>query len=341
MRNKILLIRLDRIGDVVLSTPVIKALRDAYPKSHIAFMVRPYCRDIVEGNPYLDEVIIYDKGGSHKGLPGNIRFIQELRRKRFDLAIVLHPTTRSHLVAALAGIPEIIGYDRKWGSLLTKKIPHMKHYGLKHERDYVIDVLKYVGIEAKDRSLYMPVKEDSEKRIDAVFGSAGLNKGDVIIVFNAGASCPSKRWSAERFAEAGNELVKRAGAKIVVIGGESDKEAGSKVASLIKGTCLDLSGKTTVADLASIFRRSNLLISNDSGPVHIACAVGAPVVAIFGRSDRGLSPLRWGPTGGRSVILHKATGCEVCLAHNCAKGFACLDAVTVDEVVDAALGLLK
>jgi ADP-heptose:LPS heptosyltransferase len=124
------------------------------------------------------------------------------------------------------------------------------------------------------------------------------------------------------------------------VAGGSDKEIGDKVSSLLDANCLNLSGRTTVGELASVLRRSKLFISNDSGPVHVACAVGTPVIAIFGRSDRGLSPKRWGPIGKQDVVLRKDVGCEECLAHRCARGFKCLEAITVDEVVAAAEKIL-
>lgn len=334
--KKILIVRLDRIGDVILSTPVIKAVRDAYPDSHIACMVRPYALDIVRGNPCLDEVIVYDKDGAHKSLLNTARFAAGLRKKKFDLAILLHPTNRTHLIAFLAGIPARVGYDRKFGSLLTKRIPHTKQLGLKHEADYALDMLRHIGIEPGEKRLHVPVHAESERKVKALFASAGIGEGDTVIAVHPGASCPSKRWRAERFAQAADRLAKAHSARVVIIASANDRAFGDKVASLMKAKALNLSGKTSVADLASVLKRSRLFISNDSGPVHIACAVGTPVVDIFGRNDRGLSPRRWGPTGKDDLVLHKEVGCSVCLAHICKRGFACLDAITVDEVVEAA-----
>ncbi len=338
--KKILIVRLDRVGDVLLSTPVIKAVREAFPDSYIAFMVRKYTKEIVAGNPYLDEVIAYDKNGRDKGVLGNIRFIRQLGRKKFDIAFVLHPTKRTHLLVSLAGIPETIGYNKKWGALLKTKIDHTKQNGLKHEIDYTLDILRYAGLEPKDRALFMPVDSASEERVDKIFKENGISKSDLCISLHPGASCVSKIWSAERFAKAALRLVERYKAKIVIVAGDSDKRLGDKVSSLLKGNCLNLSGKTSISDLASVLRRVKLFISNDSGPVHIASAIGTPVIAIFGRSDRGLSPKRWGPTGGRDIVLHKDVGCKVCLAHNCEKGFKCLEAITVDEVLAAAKQIL-
>lgn len=327
------------MGDVVLSTPVLKALRDAYPKGRITFMVRPAVKEIAEGNPYVDEVITYDKS---MGLFGNIGFIMTLRNKKFDLAIVLHPTIRTNWIVFLSGIPKRLGFDRKrkMGVLLTDRVPDNKHLGLKHEIDYTLDILRYVGVSAKDRKLYVPVSRDARTKVAGAFTEGGISGGDTVVTINPGASCPSKRWPAERFAKAADELIKGRGVKVVIIAGEADKRIGEKVASLMKEKRLDLSGKTTVGDAAAVLERSKLFISNDSGPVHVACALGIPVVAIFGRKDRGLSPRRWGPSNKGDVVIHKDAGCLECLAHNCVVGFKCLDAITVDEVVSASEGLL-
>ena len=334
--KRVLIVRLDRIGDVLLSTPVIKAVRDACPKAYIAVMARRHAKEILEGNPYLNEVIIYEKTGRERGFFRNLSFIRNLRRKKFDVALILHPTSRTHLLISLAGIPVTIGYNKKWGFLLSKKIPHTKHYGLKHEIEYVLDMMRYTGVEPKSASMHMPINSRSEDRVTAYFRVKGIGKDDLCIAVNPGASCISKRWSPEKFARAAGRLVEKYGAKVIILAGKDDKVLGDKVASLLDKNCINLSGKTTIGDVASVLRRVKLFISNDSGPVHIASAVGTPVIAIFGRSDRGLSPRRWGPTGERDIVLHKDVGCVECLAHKCAKGFKCLEAVTVEDVVTAA-----
>jgi lipopolysaccharide heptosyltransferase II len=342
MNKRIIIVRMDRIGDVVLSTPVIKAVRDAYPDSHIAVLVRPYAKDVVDGNPYIDEVITYDKSGKEKGLLGNLRFIANLRNKKFDLAIILHPKNSSHMIAYLAGIPERLGYDKKSGIFLTKRIPHTKQLGLKHEIDYTLSLLRYIGIESSDRSLHMPVNRSSEEKIKEIFKNNGISQNDTIITVHPAASCRSRRWASERFAKVSDFLAEKYGARIVMISGPGeDKAMGDKVAELMKSGCLNLSGKTRVSDLASILRRSKLLISNDSGPVHISCAVGTPVISIFSRKDRGISPERWGPLGKKDITLHKDVGCEACLAHNCKLEFKCLDAISVEDVLSAADKILK
>lgn len=338
--KNILIIRLDRIGDVLLSTPAIKSVRNAYPDSRISAMVRPYCEGIVKGNPYLDEVIIYDKDGKQKGIPGNLSFILNLRKRNFGLAIILHPTVRSHIITFLSGIPERVGYDKKLGCLLTKKVPHTKQLGLKHEIDYSLDLLRYIGIEASERELYMPIQGESEEKIKNIFAENGLSGSDTIIALNPSASCASKRWPEKRFAELGDRLVNEYNARIVIISDAKDRAFADSVSGLMKSASVNLSGMTTVSDLASVLKRTMLFISNDSGPVHMACALGRPVIAIFGRSDRGLSPKRWGPVGRGDIVLHKDVGCVECLAHNCKIGYKCLEAVTIDEVMSAVKKIL-
>jgi heptosyltransferase-2 len=342
--KRILIVRTDRIGDVLLSTPVIKAVREKYPHAFIAMVVSPYAKDIVEGNPYLDEVIIYDKEGKHKSWPRSIKFARNLEKKRFDLAIVLHPTNRAHLLSFLAGIPKRVGYDRKLGFLLTDRIPHTKERGEKHELEYNLDLLRYLKIDVKDKNLFMPIKKESEEWVDDLFKQEGIKAQDKLLAINPAASCPSKVWHHERFAEVADELAQKYGFKILVVSGSKDLLIAQNVIKNMRSSVVSLAGKTSVSQLASLLKRCSLFISNDSGPVHIASGVGTPVISIFGRKQRGLSPKRWGPVGLRDKVLHKDVGCIECiecLAHNCKKQFACLKAISVEDVVSCADSVLK
>ena len=162
--KKILIVRTDRLGDVILSTPVIENLRKNFPKSYIAFMCRPYTKDALEGNPYLDEVLVYDKYDQHKNLGGTIEFVKMLRKKKFDWAIILHPTNRVHLVTFLATIPVRIGWNKDMSFLLTKKIPHTKQQGKKHEMEYTLDILKELDIPITSKKLYFPIQPQAEQK---------------------------------------------------------------------------------------------------------------------------------------------------------------------------------
>ncbi|UCD55402.1 MAG: lipopolysaccharide heptosyltransferase II [Candidatus Omnitrophota bacterium] len=338
--QRILLTRTDRIGDVVLSTPAIKAIRDKFPASYIAFMVRPYAKDIVDGNPYLDEVIIYDKYGKQKSLFSTVKFALELRKKKFDRAFMLHPTNRVHLISYLAGIPERIGYDRKSAIFLTKKIPHLKHTGKKHELKYTLDLLSSAGIETRSQELFVPVREKNIEKIEKILAEYHVGKGVFLVAVNPGASSASKRWPAKNFASVCDNLAKKYKARILIVSDNKNAEFAEALAKGMKYEPVNLAGRTTVGELAAMLSKCRLFISNDSGPVHIACAVGVPVISIFGRKNPGLSPKRWGPTGEKSVVFHKDVGCEKCLAEACEAGFKCLEAVTPEEVFKAAEKLL-
>ena len=339
--KRILISRTDRIGDVVLSTPVIKALRGAYPHAYIAMMVSPSTKDIIEGNPYLDEVIVYDKDQKHKSWLATLKFSAHLKKKGFDLAVLLHPTNRVHLVVFFSAIKQRLGYDRKLGFLLNRRLKHAKQFGHKHEIEYNLDLLKVLGISVRDKELYVPLKPESELWVIALFKKEGLKYSDRILAVHPGASCPSKIWPIERFAQVADRLVKEHGFKVVLVAGAHDVKLAKDVESTMHHPVLNLAGKTSVSQLASLLKRCALFISNDSGPVHIASGVGTPVISIFGRKQAGLSPKRWGPLGKKDKYLHKDVGCIDCLAHNCIKEFACLKAITVDDVVNAAQEIFK
>jgi len=337
--KRILIARTDRIGDVVLSTPVIKALRKALPGAFIAMMVSPYTRAIVDGNPYLNEVITFDKK-KLKGPFGTIRFSKKLKKKNFDTVIVLHPTVRVHIIVWLAGIKNRVGLNKKWGFLLTRKIAHTKQLGGKHEVDFNLDILRLVGIEPKGKELFVPVKEENRVKIERILKENELKNSGFVVV-HPGASCPSKRWPSERFAMVADQIIKKFHRKVVIVASANNKDFGRKMREKTESAVLDLSGSLSVGELSALLEKSKLLISNDSGPVHIAVALGIPVVAIFGRNQPGLSSTRWGPIGKNDIVLHKDVGCIECLAHNCTSGFKCLTAIEPNKVLEAAGKLLK
>ncbi len=337
--KKILIVRTDRLGDVILSTPVIKNLRRHYPDSYIAFMCRPYTRQALEGNPYLDEVIVYDKYGSQKSLPESIKFAFKLKKKKFDLALILHPTNRTHLIAFLAGIPKRVGWDKKLKFLLTDKLKQNKDQGIKHESEYNLDFLRYLGIPTTEKELYFPLREKENKRVNEILEKNSINKEDKIVVVHPSASCPSKRWPQDKFIELIKIINKGQKTKTIVITSADQKQFGEKI---IKETeAIDLRGLLTISETASLLNKASLLISCDSGPVHIAAALGVPVISIFGRNQAGLAPQRWTPLGNKSYFFHKNVGCKTCLAHNCQKGFKCLEAIKPEEVYTLAKKIIQ
>lgn len=340
-QRRILLLRLDRLGDVVLSTPVISALRKHFPKAYIAMAVRPACEDVVAFHRDLDEWFVYDKEGKHRSIAATWQFARELRRHQFDTAIVLHPSTRSHFIPWLAGIPNRIGYDRKNSWLLTRRVPHDKQLGRKHEAQYTLDLLQSLGVDAKNPLPSVAVRREAHDFIVAELRKAGISPEDKLVAVHPSASCPSKRWLPERFAQVADRLIKECRTRVIVLAGEKDAVYAHKMVEAMQQPALNLAGKLSVGQSAGLMSQCQLLLSNDSGPVHLATAVKTPVVAIFGRNQPGLAPARWGPLGEGNRVLHKDVGCEVCPAHLCTINFKCLTELSVDEVFSACSDILS
>ncbi len=342
--ERFLILRLDRIGDVVLSTPVLRVLRQAFPHAHLAMMVRPVCRGLVEGHPDLNEVLLYDRDEQHRGWWATVQFAQALRARQFDTALILHPSNRSHVIPWLAEIPRRVGYNRKAGWLLTQQVPHLKHLGTRHESDYTLDVVRALGM-AVDRVPPPSVAQPREARVAVArwLAARGVGPSDFLIALHPSASDDAKRWPADRFAQLGDRLHGDTRLRVIVVGGPEETSHAREVIRQMQTGPLDACGQLSLAELAALFERCRVLISNDSGPVHIAAAVGTSVVALFGRNQPGLGPVRWAPVGLRHVVLHKdkqAGGGRVCTNPQCAREFLDITTLTVDEVAVAARGLL-
>ncbi len=339
--NKILIVRTDRIGDVVLSTPVIRVIREAYPQSWLAFMARPYAADILIDNPYLNEVIIYDKYHKHKNWYASFKFAQELKDKQFDLAIILHPTNRVHIITYLAGIPQRIGYKKNFSFLLRKKIKDEKAAGLKHESEYNFDILKLIGINSESKETLINVSKEDIEFLSNLLLRKGVKEKDKFIVIHPAASCSSKIWLKENFIRTAKQLLNSFKIKIILICAKEHINICREISKELPCERVFILENLKLKELAALFKKASLLISNDSGPVHIAVAVACPVVAIFGRNQPGLSPRRWGPLDDKSIILHRPENCQPCLAHNCQNDYKCLKNIKAEDVISAAEKIFK
>lgn len=342
--KNILIVRTDRIGDVVLTVPAIKALREAYPKAGISILVAPATRDLVDGNVCLDEVIVDDRKNEHKGLIGFLKLIKLIHQRHFDCAIVLHTKKRTNLTCFLAGIPVRIGYkNNKFGFLLNRPVVDIRHLGEHHEAEYCLDVLKELGIESDDLSLYLPVSEEALQWVDQFRREQGIGENDRLIAIHPGASDPAKRWPEQRFAQLIDILTDRHSAKIVIIGTSDVHDIAQKISSLSNSDVIDMTGKTTVGQLAGLLTRCDLLVSNDSGPVHIAAGVGTSVVSIFTRNQPGINPQRWRPLGEQSkvVSVKPSQSRDISFKKAQTMDTQYMELITTDEVLEAVDSLFK
>lgn len=309
--KNILIVRTDRIGDVVLTTPVIKALRKAYPMARITILVAKSTQSLVEGNPYLNEIMVDDRKGAHQGVFGFLRLARKIRRQSFDVAFIFHTKRRYNLACFLAGIPMRIGYkNEKFGILLTHPVKDIRHFGQKHEALCCLDLLKEVGIESSDLDFLVPMDKDCEDWASQWLSSNHIH-GEEIIAIHAGSSDPAKCWSAEYFAKLIDSLEDRYNSKIILIGGPETVQQSTAIMQLCVRKPYDLTGQTSLAQTTSLLRRCRLLISNDSGPVHIASALGIYVISLFMRNQPGINPERWRPLSNNGIYLFSPHGVKV------------------------------
>jgi heptosyltransferase-2 len=342
--QRILVVRLDRLGDLVLSLPAVEALKAAFPQSYLAMLVQKPWAEVLVGHPAVDHVYAYDKAGEHRTWRGTWRFARRLRGEHFDTAVVLHPSNRSHGMVFLAGIPTRVGYDRKLSGLLTHRFPHHKQHGQQHESAYTLELLQVLGLSPPPSVRPPRLAVDPQARMAVLqrLQAAGWSSGQPLIAVHPSASCPSKRWPTERFAAVCNQLIEKYHACVCLIAGPEDVPQARAVQQAMHQTpaVCNWAGQLAINETVALLAASTLLLSNDSGPVHLAAAVGTPVVVIFGRNNAGLSPRRWGPLGEGHIILHKEVGCAVCLAHHCQIQFRCLTELSVAEVAEACFSIL-
>lgn len=302
--QRILIVRTDRIGDVILTTPAMKAIRAAYPKAWIAMLVAPATRSLVDGSGLSNEVLVDDRRGQHRGVSGYFRLIREIRSRRFDLAIIYHTKKRTNLLCALAGIPNRLGYTNdKFGFLLTHPVPDDRPLGRKHEAQYCMDLLKNIRIDPTPLTSLVSFDPNAEEWAERWLAANQLSKKDRLVALHLGASDPSKRWSVAGFSQLVHKIRDVYGYPFVAIGSAETKALVRELNGQLNEPVLDLTGGTSLTQSASVLRRCALLISNDSGPVHLADAAGIPVVSIFTRNQPGINPERWRPLNPRSRVV--------------------------------------
>jgi len=335
--DRILLSRTDRIGDLLLTTPAIEAVRNRFPNAYICFLSSSKTEPLLEDNPYLDEVIGLDKDKKHRGILGFLRLIREIRKRDFDLAIHFHPTNRNHLLSFLGGIPKRVGYEYKMGLLNNIRVKHNKQRGEKSEAEYNFDLLKKIDINKVSLEQSLTLDKSSLEWVNNELQNKNITR---FIVIHPGASCKSKLWDLENFIELSKKIKFENNLDIAFILGPDDKELKDRLHS-IPDLGFYFYHDIDLKRLVALISKSSFMISNDSGPMHIADSLDKPLIAIFGRNQAGLSYKRWGPLGKNAKVIYEDSGCKECFAHDCRKGFICLKNITVDRVYNQFLKMLN
>ena len=327
---KILIIKLRAIGDVLLSTPVIENLREAYNSSKIDFLVEREAEDVVKGNPYVDRVIVLDKKkmGSLrrlKALRENLNFMRSLREGKYDLAIDLFGNLRSALLTLSTGAKLKVGYNFR-GRKYAYDLRVEPRGDRVHEVQFNLDALRRIGVPVvTDRPLF-PIDDASKRFARDFFKSQGLEDGFVIGISPSGG-WPAKRWPLEYFAELADQLVKTYRAKILLFWGPGELNRVQRLQSFMTERSWIIP-ETTLKQLGALLQRCDLVISNDSGPMHIAAAVDTPTVGIFGPTN----PRLQGPYGEKhEVVVKEGLPCLGCNKLTC-KTSDCMNLLGPGEV---------
>jgi len=288
LQKNIIIVRNDRFGEFLLNIPAIRAVKESFKGANVILAVDSCVLELAEKVPYADEMVIW-KSGKHS-LFEIIKFSNLLKKKNIDIAIVMNPSKDTNIAVYMAGIPVRVGYAHKWDFLLTQKIEDLKHLSLKHEVEYNLDLVKVIDAATNDKNLTL--------KIDDV-----IDREDVIVI-HPWTSDPVKQWPVERFRELALKILKETNSNILIVGGPEEAQKSAIFSDLDK-RIKNLTGKTTLGELAQTLKKSKLLISGDSGPVHMASAVGTPVIALFRNDMPGKGPKRWGPWGEGNVVIEK------------------------------------
>jgi heptosyltransferase-2 len=331
------------VGDAIMALPALRAVRAKFADAHIAIVARPYVADIYRGQGVCDELIAYDPRGAEKGFGGREQLAARLRTEKFDAALLLQNAFDAAWLAWRAGIPARIGYARDGrGILLTKSVPVPKAGEIPaHEQFYYLELVRRAGwaeqVEgAREILLNVPreAAAEAEQRLIAAGVTSRANDGRTLrVAIGAGASYGSaKCWLPDRFAEVANRLIAESDAEVILFGTAGETAVSDAIISGMKRKPIDLTGKTSIAELPALLSRCQLFIGNDSGAMHVASAVGLPVVAIFGPTD----PFGTAPVTPKCTIVQEKPYCSPCFLRRCPTDHRCMTRVTSDNVTAAA-----
>lgn len=328
------------IGDVVMTFPALHSIRKTFPQAHIAVLVKPWVSDLFQVCPDIDEIILYESPGRHEGLSGLWSLSGELRKRKFDCAILLQNAIEAALIARLAGIPIRLGYNsdgRGW--LLTHSIQRTKAVRKIHQTFYYLEMLKALGLQPVENKIQLELGAEIKVLSEQIFRKSGLSRNDLIIGMAPGAAYgPAKRWPAERFAEVALKLIRTHSAKIILLGSEGDRDITDAIArSSDAKTIINLAGQTSLREAMSVISECAIFISNDSGLMHIAGALNIPTIAIFGSTN----PVTTSPVGDHCMVIRKDLSCSPCLKKECASDFKCMTSISAEEVFDAARKMIE
>jgi predicted lipopolysaccharide heptosyltransferase III len=329
--ERILVIKLRYVGDVLLATPVLSRLRESFPKAHLAMLVNPGTEDVVRDHSALDEVLVLERGN----LTRQWRFVRDLRRRHFDLVIDLTDGDRSALLSWLSSAPVRLGYNSegRWRGVLCTQVVDADRFAM-HTVRYHLKATEALGLTGQPPAPLLTVAPEARREADRLLRAAGMDGARPFVCLHPGARWWFKAWPAERFATLADLIQTEKATQALFLGGDQERSLESRIADDMKTTFRSLIGKTSLGALAAVLERAALMVSNDNGPMHMAAALHVPVIGLFGPSD----PAIWGPWGDGHRTFYKGLDCRACFHPDCFRGEQnCMRLITLQEVWEAVL----
>ncbi|MBI4431183.1 MAG: lipopolysaccharide heptosyltransferase II [Candidatus Omnitrophica bacterium] len=336
--QRILIVKIGALGDIVLATPSLRMVRKRYPSAHIALLADRKFYKIIGSCPYMNEIILVDRDKSWKTLAGFLQLSRRLKKSGFDISIDLQNTAKTHLLCALAGIRTRVGYRRIWtGRFLT--------HGAGRFRDVLppiahqFRVLQLVNIHDFDDTLNLWPSEEASASVETKLDSEWVNPSQRLAGFVLGASnrWATKQWPLSKFAELAGRLSAEMGVRVVLVGSATDRYLAEEFKKQSPVPVVDMVAHTDLDELTALIQKLDVLITGDSAPMHIAAAVKTPLIALFGPTN----PKRHVPPGTGHTVMYKQVACSPCYRTTCQVGHICMKNITVEEVFRAVESRLR
>ncbi len=340
MPQNILLVQTAFLGDLILTTPLIKAVKKKYSDSKLSVLVIPQTAELLKNNPYVDEVIIYDKRGTEKSLNSFFQLVNRIKQSKFDLALVPHRSYRSSFLVFLSKIPERIGFDKNQASFfLTKKITYQKNW---HEIERNLSLIESDGLRIEEKYPELFPDKNNFARVENFLMENEIKSNDPLIAIAAGSTWATKRWLPQGFALVTDWLIEKEKIKVIFIGSVEEEKLAAEIRGLMQSKPVVACGKLSLLESAALLSKCKLLLANDTAPVHMAVAMRRPVVEIYGSTIPGFG---FYPFGDGHVIIEKNLFCRPCGIHGhqkCPLGhFKCMKEISPEEVFQAVVTKLQ
>jgi len=334
---KILVRATNWVGDAVMSLPALRAIRGRWPQAEIVVLARPWVAELYRDQECANRLLVYEHRGRHRGIMGRERLARELRAERFDAAMLLQNAFDAAWLAWRARIPERIGYARDGRSwLLTRAVAVPGRGELqRHQSYYYLELLRRAGwIERLPEvdAIHLRVSEEARRGAEQKLLGAGARPGATRIALAPGAAYGSaKCWLAERYAALADGLIAAADADVIVFGAPPEKEMAERIVRSMQRRAINLAGGTSIGELPALLGACRLFVGNDSGAMHVAAAVGLPVVGIFGPTD----PEATRPATPLFTLIREPVFCSPCLLRHCPIDHRCMTRISVEQVFRA------